>query len=625
MFQKFILLFAVWLLAFPLAAQCELTATVSEVECTSSGGDYTFRLTIDGGDSIVRFVGLDFELPLPVDNYFTTTSEAGTFVVTIESGEGDDACQTTFTLAPPEDCEPTVPDCFVRIDEITDGCGVPETLAAVGSGTAPFTYAWSTGDTTASVRVTDGVFSYSVTLTDADGCENFANAHVFGGGFFVHVASEGNPCGDASPPRLTATVFQDASSGVAPYTYAWSNGETTRSILVDIETEYTVTVTDANGCSSVGYGFYHPGNFINFLTISGPETASCDGSPITLSIDNPDPDFVYQWINGFDTLRGSSIEITEGAFFQVEGFNPDQPGCVLTGFVSVAAAVVDASDLRVIQLSGDGCSEEHVCFGIFSSVGFVDFAPGDVTWTRNGLQLADEFGSFICGTEYGDYVATIVTSCDTATVEFAFQPVTDCIEVCGSVIMDDDQNCDEDGNPIDWSGVVVLITNTGTGVSYPVHLNPDGSFCAFVPSGKYVTEVLYNLMTLSTECDIVEPRMTLEEDVLGMRLYARTFVEPTGDEGNETTSLTGPARTVDRLTVFPNPTNGELRFDFGDTAVPTDLVSLYDGLGQRVEQTAVANLSAVWRPRFSGAGVYQLVLTDAAGRLKARGSVVFLP
>lgn len=47
--------------------------------------------------------------------------------------------------------------------------GVSSLTAILTNGTAPFTYAWSTGDDTDVIRIAaDG--DYSVTVTDAEGC-----------------------------------------------------------------------------------------------------------------------------------------------------------------------------------------------------------------------------------------------------------------------------------------------------------------------------------------------------------------------------------------------------------------------------------------------------------------------
>lgn len=56
---------------------------------------------------------------------------------------------------------------------------------------------------------------------------------------------------DESPTTATATV--NVTDGTAPYTYAWSNGQTTQTATgLDKGTAYTITVTDAVGCVANG-------------------------------------------------------------------------------------------------------------------------------------------------------------------------------------------------------------------------------------------------------------------------------------------------------------------------------------------------------------------------------------
>jgi hypothetical protein len=45
------------------------------------------------------------------------------------------------------------------------------------------------------------------------------------------------------------SVILTAVAGGPGFTYSWSNGETTQSITVDTTGNYSVTITDANGCS----------------------------------------------------------------------------------------------------------------------------------------------------------------------------------------------------------------------------------------------------------------------------------------------------------------------------------------------------------------------------------------
>ncbi len=135
------------------------------------------------------------------------------------------------------------------------------------SGTAPFTYAWSNSQTTATAtNLASGV--YSVTVTDNVGChitkpvtvQRFSPVSV---GFNVTPAS----CIYAADGSIVAT----ASGGTAPYTYAWSNSQTTATASSLATGYYALTVTDAAGCSRTNSSFvpYNPNNNSCYCTITG--------------------------------------------------------------------------------------------------------------------------------------------------------------------------------------------------------------------------------------------------------------------------------------------------------------------------------------------------------------------
>lgn len=119
-------------------------------------------------------------------------------------------------------------------------CGLPDDGSIVlnpVSGTAPYRYKWSTGDSTKSITgLTAG--SYNVTVNDSSGQEVISQ-------FTVNSYAPINNNFSKSGNRLIANI----TGGFPPYTYDWANGGSANyySPLV-IGQFYSVRVTDSRGC-----------------------------------------------------------------------------------------------------------------------------------------------------------------------------------------------------------------------------------------------------------------------------------------------------------------------------------------------------------------------------------------
>ncbi|MBK8847546.1 MAG: SprB repeat-containing protein [Bacteroidetes bacterium] len=107
------------------------------------------------------------------------------------------------------------------------------------------TYLWSNGSTDGSISgLTAG--TYTVTVTDANGCSSMCSATVSEPSQLAATCS----AGDATCGASNGSVSVAASGGTAPYTYVWSNGSTDASVSGLGAGIYTATVTDANGCTA---------------------------------------------------------------------------------------------------------------------------------------------------------------------------------------------------------------------------------------------------------------------------------------------------------------------------------------------------------------------------------------
>ena len=105
---------------------------------------------------------------------------------------------------------------------------------------------WSNNETTQSIsNLTAGI--YTVTVTDANGCTTQSNYEVTQPEQVSVIPSgaDVNCFGGAD-----GSIQLNVSGGVGSYSYLWNNGATTSSLSGISASTYTVTVTDANGCTA---------------------------------------------------------------------------------------------------------------------------------------------------------------------------------------------------------------------------------------------------------------------------------------------------------------------------------------------------------------------------------------
>ncbi len=123
--------------------------------------------------------------------------------------------------------------------------GSASVLPAGGNGV--YTYLWSNGGT-AALNENLGAGTYLVTVSDGEGCTATQTAIITAP---TVIASNAVATGETFLGASDGSVTTSPTGGTPGYTYEWSNGETTQSISGLTPGSYTVTVTDANGCTRV--------------------------------------------------------------------------------------------------------------------------------------------------------------------------------------------------------------------------------------------------------------------------------------------------------------------------------------------------------------------------------------
>ncbi|MET4075417.1 SprB repeat-containing protein [Hymenobacter sp. UYCo722] len=276
----------------PAAVSLLATATPTDANC---GGSATgsISLAVSGGASPYSFRWSNGATTQNISGLM-----AGTYSVTLTDASG---CTSTTgaTIHEPVALRLSVtsprPSCF---GGSTGGVG-----AAVSGGTSPYTYLWSNGATTASLSGVAGG-TYSVTVTDARGCTATGAATVAESTQITALASKTDvTCYDARNGTVTLAV----SGGTAPLTYQWSNGATTQNLSGLAPGTYTVTVTDANGCTATcGATVGRPIQLLASAMATGARCADGTGS-VALTASGGTGQLTYLWSNGATSQNLSGV------------------------------------------------------------------------------------------------------------------------------------------------------------------------------------------------------------------------------------------------------------------------------------------------------------------------------
>jgi protocatechuate 3,4-dioxygenase beta subunit/predicted transcriptional regulator len=214
--------------------------------------------------------------------------------------------------------------------------GSSTTLTATGGGN----YLWSTGATTAAITVSPtATTTYTVTVTNTNGCSKVDEAIV---------TVNDLPIANAGPDKIICSGASTTLTATGGGTYLWSNGATSAAITVNptATTTYTVTVTNANGCSKSDDAIVS----VNDLPIAnaGPDKNICKGESATLTATGGG---TYLWSTGA-TTPAITVSPTATTTYTVTVTNSN--GCVKSD-----AVVVTVNDLPNANAGPD----KEICIG----------------------------------------------------------------------------------------------------------------------------------------------------------------------------------------------------------------------------------------------------------------------
>jgi hypothetical protein len=232
------------------------------------------------------------------------------------------------------------PDCSTLSGSasVTDatcvGCANGSASVTAAGGTGSYTYMWAPGGTTTATAGSLAAGTYTVTITDVYGCSVTATATVANpdcSGFITSAAATNTTCVTCTDG--TATASATGGSGSATYSWAPAGGTTAAATGLAPGT-YTVTITDAVGCSGTATATVGSPDCSALLAAATSSDASCatctDGSAM-VNVTGSTGSLSYAWSPAGGTAA-SAAGLTPGTYTVTV---TDAVGCMASDTVLV--------------------------------------------------------------------------------------------------------------------------------------------------------------------------------------------------------------------------------------------------------------------------------------------------
>lgn len=355
-----------------------------DISCFNES-DGSAILNASGGTEPYSFAWSNSETTAAIDNL-----SANTYFITITD---DNGCQrdTSITL--------TQPDLLTTVTAITSNyngyhvsCHNSDDGTAItnpNGGTMPYSYLWSNGQTT---NTSNGLSSdtYDVTITDVNGCN--IESSVFlnePDTLSISVAITDVSCNGGNDGEIDVT----SSGGVLPYSYLWSNGETTEDVINLSAGTYEVSLTDANGCIYLNNEIVVDPTLIDLdISVSNVTCNGFEDGALDLSVSGGTPPYDIDWNNGANSEDLSGLDIgtytatvtdDHGCYTDIMG-TVTQPDSLITSIV--LSEYFHGHNLSDHQ-SGDGSIDATTTGGTPPYEFY--WSSGDSTESLDGIPAGD--------------------------------------------------------------------------------------------------------------------------------------------------------------------------------------------------------------------------------------------
>lgn len=242
-------------------------------------------------------------------------------------------------------------------------------------GTGNLTYSWSNGHIGQTLtQVYAG--NYLLYISDVNNCQIIENITI-SQPLPLQVATQtlANACNGLATGSIMAIV----SGGTSPYSYLWSNGQTTQIATNLALGTHTVTITDANGCKNTASTTILP-----FTIVLSPTNISCFGQndgQISVFASGGVGNYTYSWNNNVITSLNNNLSPGNYTVWVT-----DTTSCLLSSSAIITQPnplTMEVDSIKIVDCFGANTGKATLAIAGGTKPYLYSWSPAPVTYTPN--------------------------------------------------------------------------------------------------------------------------------------------------------------------------------------------------------------------------------------------------
>ena len=441
------------------------------------GSNASIDLEVQGGISPYFYIWSDNSSIQDISNL-----SAGTYSVTVVD---ENACIANIdtTISQPD---PIILN-LNYTENVCYGTFDGEIVANASGGTSPFTYLWSNSETNHTISNLPAG-TYTVSISDSNSCTISESASINQANDTLQISIL-NATNNICNGETNGSIDIIAQGGTMPYTYLWSNAETTANISNLPAGFYSIEITDLNSCiANQSIEITEPAEVSIQANISNLLCFEDNTGAIDITVSGGTPMYSYLWANG---QTNEDIQNLDIGIYNITV--TDINAC--TAESSLAITQPDS-----ISLSLD--YNQFLCYGMNN--GYINPIVSGGTVPYNFVWTNGETNENISNLEAGTYSVTIsdINGCSTLASATIEQPL-DSFELTNVTITDVTYYGFVDGS--------IDISLTGGILPYTFNWSNGESAEDLINTGAGIYEIT---ISDNVDCQIIESFEIIQPDVV---------------------------------------------------------------------------------------------------------------